>query len=142
MFVFKALGDSSVLTGIISKNIFDAISEGKKTIVNHRGKEEKIDGIKFFNENGPHIKYEGRKNFIEVGFFPCENQDHKEIGPSEIFISKKDLSGIKRDSFFSNIIDIFDQDYLKLFGKYIPEQFIKMIIKPIEQEGNLWVVDI
>lgn len=140
MFGFKPLGDSSVLTGIIRKDIFEALSEGRTTI-NVSGEEEKIDEIKSFEEKGPHIRYEGQENFIEVGFLPSENQNPEEIGPSEIFLSKIDLKGIKNDSFNSNALEIFDQNSIKPFGKYIPKQFIKMKIKPIEQEG-LWAIDI
>jgi len=134
MFGFKPLGDSSILTGIIRKDIFEALSEGRTTI-NVNGEEEKIDKIKSFEEKGPHIVHEGRENFIEVGFLPSENQNPEEIEPSEIFLSKIDLNGIKNDSFYSNILEIFDRDSIKSFKEHISEQFIKMKIKPIEQEG-------
>lgn len=129
MFGFKTLKDISVLTGIISKNIFDALTEGKTTIINTVGEEEKIEEIEFFGEDGEDVIYEGRENFVEVGFFPCENQNPEEIGPSEIFLSKIDLKGIERDSFNSDVLEIFDINFVNDFGKHKTEQFIKMKIK-------------
>lgn len=130
MFEFKKLGDKSVLTGIISKEIFNALNE-RKTIVNVNGEEEKIDEIKSFEENGPHIRYEGRENFIEVCFLPSENQKLEEIGPSEIILSQIDLKAINKGSFNSNCLEILDKEFIQQFGKYATKQFIKIKVVPI-----------
>jgi hypothetical protein len=134
MFKFRKLENNSVLTRIIDKNIFNALAEGKTIIVKAMGKEEKIDGIKSYAENGPHIKHEGWENFIKVEFSPCENQNLKEIKPLEVLLSKIILNGIKKDTYYSNAIEIFDQDQVRELGKYAPKQLIKMVIKPLEME--------
>jgi len=136
MLGFKQINNNSILSGIISKEIFSAISKGQKTILDSKGRPEKIGEIKFFDKDGPHIKYEGRKKFVEVGFFPSKNQNPDKVKPSEIFLSKIDLNGIKNDSFYSNIIEIFHTEDIESFKEYRSKQFIKVKIKSIEKNKN------
>jgi len=124
---FKPIEGGFVLSGIISKEVFNALAQGKT-------REEDFDEIDFFNEDDPDIRYEGRENFINVEIFPSDNQNLKEIGPSEIFLSKIDLKGIKRGALDPNPLEIFTLDTVNQFGKYAKKQFLK--IKIISKESE------